>query len=207
MSAYPETQLNALVLQTYQIGESDILLDLLTEDGRISVSARGVRKLKSRLRYCLEPFSLITATIIDARSGPRLINALFIRNLYFDLDNTKAYNISPTDDVLSQKIIVRLLHLITRVVPPDETQLWVKEFLGLLENDVVKITNQYLFVTGYILQELGYLNFYELLAELSVHFNHYDNSLASLIDHEAVSVEKQLRLKQAITTALENSQL
>jgi hypothetical protein len=206
MSAHPETQVNALVLQAHQMGESDVLLDLLTEECRLNVVARGVRKLESRLRYSLEPFSLITATLIESRSGPRLINATFSRNIYFDLAGAVSGSQGKSTNLLNQKILVRLVNLITRVVPPDESQDWNKDFLELLESQTEKVAIHYLLVTGYILEQLGYLNFNELLDELCINLSK-PFTIFELINREALPTSKQLRLKQAITTALENSQL
>lgn len=136
----------SLILQVSPLSESDVIIDLLTIDlGRVSVISQGVRLLKSRLRYALEPYSLIEASIIDSRVGWRLINARLISNLFYEsnLNNTE--------------VIVRFVNLLTRVLPPDEAELWHQEIIEFLVNSPDSAREVTLAV-AYVLYKLGYLD-------------------------------------------------
>lgn len=63
----PEFRTRALVLRSFDYGESDRLVHLYTEErGRISVMAKGARRSKRRFPGTLETFSLILARIFDS---------------------------------------------------------------------------------------------------------------------------------------------
>jgi len=60
----------AIVLQTYDVGEADRFCILFTKErGRIAARANGVRKLKSRKGGCLLQMSHITADVSETKTG------------------------------------------------------------------------------------------------------------------------------------------
>ncbi len=60
----------AIVLKTYDIGEADRLLILLTrERGRVSAKAKAVRKLQSRMGGHLLPFQHVLISLVEGRAG------------------------------------------------------------------------------------------------------------------------------------------
>lgn len=66
MPAYP---LRALVLRKTKLGETDIILTLLAEDGRqVRAVAKGLRKPGSRFGGRLEPFSAVDLLVHTGRS-------------------------------------------------------------------------------------------------------------------------------------------
>lgn len=81
---------NAIVLRRTNYGEADRVVTLLTKDyGKITVIAKGVRKIKSRLAGGIEPFSISEVSInnsrgkLDILTGARLIRyyGLFVSDL------------------------------------------------------------------------------------------------------------------------------
>ena len=76
----------ALVLRTYNFGEADKIVVVLTQSaGVVRGVANGCRKLKSRFGAALEPFTLIKLTWYERRIGnssrfvrPRLLRRILI---------------------------------------------------------------------------------------------------------------------------------
>lgn len=222
-----EITITGLVLAKNSFSESDVFLDLLTEPlGRITATSRGALFLKSRLRYSLEPYSLFTGVIIPTRSsGWQLINAELITNLYYDFKDSKAGNVGESDQNgekvsnknLRQKIIIRLIELIRRVVPPDEELPWAAELLGILEARPTYVADNYLLIAIFILIDLGYLNSRLLSTDLSkleasLEISSLSQGLKGFTDTNVAVLEKNdpkviLLLKNTIINALRNSQL
>lgn len=63
------TSHQAIVLRRTDYGEGDRIINLLTPDlGKISVLAKGVRKPRSKLAGGVEPFSLLSVSLLRGRS-------------------------------------------------------------------------------------------------------------------------------------------
>lgn len=61
---------HAIILSRTDYGEADRILTMLTpQHGKISVLAKGVRRVKSKLAGGIELFSVSTITFIEGRSG------------------------------------------------------------------------------------------------------------------------------------------
>lgn len=66
MAAYP---LRAIVLRKTKLGETDVILTLLAEDGRqVRAVAKGLRRPGSRFGGCLEPYSIVDLLLHTGRS-------------------------------------------------------------------------------------------------------------------------------------------
>lgn len=210
--AVGEQTISALVLHKVNLSEADVFLDLLTNlEGRITVTSRGVQFLKSRLRYALEPYSVISATIIPTRnSGWRLINASFKQNLFYDLSGQ------------DQKVLIRLVELIRRVVPPEEPELLYQELVIWLSEKPSFVINNYLLIAIYLLSSVGYLNFdlindlrvtskNEAEREISINLE-LSGSLIEFVDSNKTKISKAtpqllLEIKKVVALTLRNSQL
>jgi DNA repair protein RecO (recombination protein O) len=71
----------AIVLKRVNVGETDRIINLLTQDfGKITVVAKGVRKMKSSKRAFLEPGNIIKAFCINTKSLPLLTQATIIED-------------------------------------------------------------------------------------------------------------------------------
>ncbi len=187
------------VLQKTDYGEVDAWIDMVTDRfGRIGCHVRGVSYLKSKLRYSLEPYSLVKATILQTKSGQwRLINAVLIKNLYYDLSNK------------DREVIVRLQNLLSRAVPPDELSSFEYEtdLLQALQNNTSIILNNYLLVAIDILRRNGYIDEVQLASEFPNKALKSGDNLYEQITQSKLSDTAKLRLQKIIISSLQNSGL
>lgn len=82
MKPYSKTSLgSALVVKRSNVGETDRVVTLLTQDeGKIIVIAKGVRKMSSSKRAALEPGNLVKTLLIKTKSWPLLTQATVIED-------------------------------------------------------------------------------------------------------------------------------
>ncbi len=68
-----------IVLKRVNVGETDRIINILTQEfGKITVVAKGVRKMASTKRAYLEPGNIIQAFLINTKSLPLLTQAKLI---------------------------------------------------------------------------------------------------------------------------------
>lgn len=83
----------AIILKTADLGETDRLLTIYTKEfGKIKVIAKGIKKLESKLRYSLEPFSWSHLILIEGKNFQIVKDAILINqflNIRNDLDKLK----------------------------------------------------------------------------------------------------------------------
>lgn len=74
----------AIVLKRINIGESDRIVTLLTENqGKLTCVAKGVRKMSSTNRANIEPGNLITAYLVTTKSMPLLTQTRLINDFSY----------------------------------------------------------------------------------------------------------------------------
>lgn len=74
-SAEKSIRVEALILTHHNYGEADRFVRMLTPDhGKISVLARGVRKMNSRKAGHLEPFTIVNAQLVQGRGSAWVIS-------------------------------------------------------------------------------------------------------------------------------------
>jgi recombinational DNA repair protein (RecF pathway) len=187
---------DALVLQRFDQGEADVRLDLLTSQlGRITVFSRGAKYQKSKLRYSLEPYSLINATLIQTRSsGWQLTTASLFHNLYYDFESSE------------RLIFVRLVAMLKRVIPPEELNDLEQYLINILKHNPSMVANYYLMIAGLLLVQLGYLD-EPALAQTLVARDENAQALSETTLENLQSNYDLATLKKSIWQALENSQL
>ncbi len=181
-----EFNADAIVLSQAAFSEADVLLDLYVDGlGRILASSRGVKHLKSKLRYQLEPYSIIKATLIETKSnGWRLINADLYRNLYYELDGR------------NQQVLIRLFDLFYRVLPPQEIIVVVESFINQVRAGEYDLINNYLYTASDLLIELGYLSSPKR-----------QEIVSSELRQESLTDKQVSYLQRLIVDSLANSQL
>ena len=82
----------AIVLKRVNVGETDRIINLLTQEfGKITVVAKGVRKMKSTKRAFLEPGNIVKAFCIQTKSLPLLTQATLIQDCSEMEQNLAAY--------------------------------------------------------------------------------------------------------------------
>ncbi len=83
---------SAIVLKRVNVGETDRIVNLLTQEfGKITVVAKGVRKMSSSKRAYLEPGNIIKAFCIETKSLPLLTQATLIEDCSIMKQNLSAY--------------------------------------------------------------------------------------------------------------------
>jgi DNA repair protein RecO (recombination protein O) len=86
----PSYRLRALVLRKTKLGEADLILTMLAEDGRqVRAVAKGVRKTKSRFGARVEPYSVVALLLHTGRTLEVVSEAEIVRShegLRTDLD-------------------------------------------------------------------------------------------------------------------------
>ncbi len=76
------TNLSALVIKRYDLGETDRIVTLLSQPkGRIACVAKGVRRLNSSTRASLEPGNLIKAHLIFTKGMPLLVQTKLLEDV------------------------------------------------------------------------------------------------------------------------------
>lgn len=141
----------ALVLRVFNQGEADRAFVLYTKEfGRIAVRARGIRLLKSKLRYCLQSHSYALVTLVKGRSDWRLINA---QPLGVSQVNTQ----SQSCRALSLRIISLVDRLIQGEFHEPELFSFIRTSLEECENYAdMTVFSEY--VTLSLLWKLGYIS-------------------------------------------------
>lgn len=121
----------AIVLSRTDYGEADRILTLLTPDqGKLSLLAKGVRRIKSKLAGGIELFSISTITFIRGRGEVgTLVSARLdkhYRHIVEDLDRT----------MLGYKLI-RLLHKNTEDEPESEYFTLLEQAFQALDDSTI----------------------------------------------------------------------
>lgn len=99
----------AFVMSSYNSGEADRTFKLFTKDlGVISAKATGIRKVESRLRFFVQDFKYIDASIVRGKNYWRLVSARPIHEL-----NSRKSLTTPSR--------IRSLQLIGKLAPSEES--------------------------------------------------------------------------------------
>src|SRR3989344_5676480 len=78
---------DAFVFSALPHGEASRYMVLYTREfGLVRAAAQGLRELKSKLRYSLQPFSLSVVNLVHGRSGWRIVNARLAKNYFTEFD-------------------------------------------------------------------------------------------------------------------------
>lgn len=119
-----------LVLKRTQVGETDRIISLLTQDyGKLTCVAKGVRKLKSSKRAFLEPGNIVNAYCIKTQSMPLLTQATL---------ETDCSQMPLTLDKLRQ--LTQVLEIYERLFVEDELDERIYARAILIRNHVINST-------------------------------------------------------------------
>ena len=148
--AYQTYTTRALVLNTYERTGPDKTVQLFTEStGMLYARAVGVRNEKSKMRYALQPFSLVLVTLVRGKVEWRIIGVESMRNIFFDAKSR-----------IARSQVSECVKLIERFVKGEErhTRLYT-----LLEDGILHISNDpspdaLLALRLRLLHELGYVS-------------------------------------------------
>lgn len=141
--------INGIILSKTLYKDSNVIFNVLTkEEGRVSLLAKGVRKIQSKLKGLLYIGSIHKIDIINSKGDLAIIRGA--KNIF----------IPEIDDYEELKIFEKALQITSHFCQKDQ---YVQEIFFLLQEFIIlfeKITNKPLLYTSYILKlltELGFL--------------------------------------------------
>jgi len=140
---------NGIVLSRRDLGETDRLMSLLSEDrGKIAVIAKGVRKLQSTQRAFLEPGNYVRAFLIETKSLPYLTQTQII-------DDCSQMSRS----LASLRALSQILEIFDRMFVEEELEPSVFELVLKLRTQVVnnQVSPRHMReLLGELISQLGY---------------------------------------------------
>lgn len=99
----------ALVISVAPRGEANFLYQLLTPDqGLIYAVAQGIRLEKSKLRFGLQPLSVVEVMLVHGKTGWRITTAVPMFNMYYEV-NKRNY-----------EVVARVSNLIRKLIAGEE---------------------------------------------------------------------------------------
>lgn len=187
---------DAFVLNTSYLGEADSYITLYTKDlGLIRAKATGIRYLKSKLRFAVQPYSHIQAVLVRGKGIWRLTNAQFIEQAKAEM---------PEKQFL---VLARVFSLIERLVQGEEPEEKLYESVlqaySYLKNQEIKeeqLLNIECVLVLRILNHLGYIGDTKNISFFTLE-NKWDNEIISKMEEDRKDV------LQEINRALRESQL
>lgn len=188
---YNKYYTQALVLGSRERGEADKVVTLYTKEfGLVRARATGMRSEASRMRYALQHYARVAASLIRGKQGWRLAG-VSLEQASGNVENTK--------------IFARIAALTERLVQGEETNPLLFSVLSdahtalmTPQNGVSIVTSVEILCVARMLHALGYLS-HEALE--TVFFTHTDYSLESLRAAESEREELLNRINKAIAEA------
>lgn len=138
-----------IVLKRVNVGETDRIVNLLTQEfGKITVVAKGVRKMSSSKRAYLEPGNIIKAFCVETKSLPLLTQATLIE----DCSKMK-------QDLSAFRSLTQLLEIFEKLFVETELETETFHYALLLRKQIVAGKAPASFVReilGTIIVQLGF---------------------------------------------------
>lgn len=122
----------AIILNRKEYGENDLKVDVLTRDkGRLSLVARGAKKMRSKLAAHLEPFTISDIMVVKGRKMDYIGGAVG-REFFLDLKNdlTKLYYAGAAAKIFLEQIKEK------EEVDSDPYFTLLRDFWSILEKGV-----------------------------------------------------------------------
>lgn len=175
-----------LIIKSIPIREADKQLTVLTKEfGLLKISAQGIRKIESKLRFSIQDFSLSRLAMVKGKNGWRLTNASLINNFYNEIENQEL-----------KDSILRVLNLIDRLVVDESDEHkevfeitfdfidFARNSQDLFNSDLVK-NFEIVFLLN-ILADLGYVdveNLKNYLGKVSLEkINNVDQQILEMVN-------------------------
>jgi DNA repair protein RecO (recombination protein O) len=167
-------RVEAIVLRKKNLGEADCLLTVYTkEKGKLTVIAKGVRKIASRKKGSLDTFNKVILQVADTKTIDIVTEALL-------LDNFSAWKTNITKVSLAY-YIAEIIDRLTRDGEPNH------EVYGLLVNffqkldDNQKLGSSRVEVSKEFLTAVGF-------ADPAQHIQNVDNFIENIIERKLASL-------------------
>ena len=143
-----------IVIESFDVKEANKSYWIFTRDlGMVVAAAQGVRLSASKLRFSLQPLSMVDISLVRGRAYWRVVNAKEISNVYWRI-NSSPYSVA---------MISRVLRLLRRLVTGEEKNeaLFDRLYEGLMYlssdlPDSQEVMNLEFILLFQILYNLGY---------------------------------------------------
>lgn len=177
---YHKHQTEGLILKSYDSGDSNKKLALLTQDlGLIYAHVQGARALASKLRGSIQEFSLGKYTLVKGSGGWKLVGAHAERNIFreFQQDEEKL------------KIIINIFNLVRSLVGEGAQAENIHASLKIFLEQFASVPEEYVKFAEYatlikILYELGYVSPQKETEVIRDSFSLSSEKLASIGAHK-----------------------
>ncbi|MDO8552973.1 MAG: recombination protein O N-terminal domain-containing protein [bacterium] len=179
---YQKYHTDALVLASREIGESDRVLALYTRDfGLVRARGRGIRSVKSKMRYALQNYSFASISLVKGKQGWRLAGAT-------------ALGSSKVRDIKGMQAFARIAGLVVRFVAGEEANKGLFDILcearsTLAQEKCEAWATIELVCVARVLYALGYISNEALKSALLTHTAYADEHLreAELVREKLLS--------------------
>lgn len=146
MSSIKTFSTQAIVLKRTNVGESDRIVTLFSEDyGKIVTIAKGVRKMTSAKKAYLEPGNLITAFCVNTKSLPLLTQARLLN----DFAESK-------HDLRHIRQLTQVLEIVDKLFVESQEETVLFQIVCKILTNLGKSSTQTKQQLEYIINQLGY---------------------------------------------------
>jgi DNA repair protein RecO len=109
----------AIILSSRPSGEAGKYLTVLSKDyGVLKIEAAAVRKNDSKLRQSIQDYSVSDISFVRGKTGNKLVNASFVSNFFYDLNQEKFL-----------KSLTKVFRLIEKMIVDEEKDVSVFDLL------------------------------------------------------------------------------
>jgi len=109
----------AIILSSRPSGEAGKYLTVLSKDyGVLKIEAAAVRKNDSKLRQSIQDYSVANISFVRGKTGNKLVNASFIANFFYDVNQPKLL-----------KSLTKVFRLIEKMIVDEEKDVTVFDLL------------------------------------------------------------------------------
>jgi len=148
----------AIILSSRPSGEAGKYLTALSKDyGVLKIEAAAVRKNDSKLRQSIQDYSVANISFVRGKTGNKLVNASFISNFFYDLNQPKLL-----------KSLTKVFRLIEKMIVDEEKDITVFDLLietGEILRNKIEISKEDLEHKDF-LEALEIIVVYKILAGL-----------------------------------------
>jgi len=109
----------AIILSSRPSGESGKYLTAISKDyGVLKIEAAAVRKNDSKLRQSIQDYSVSEISFVRGKTGNKLVNASFVSNFFYDINQPKLL-----------KSLTKVFRLIEKMIVDEEKDIIVFDLL------------------------------------------------------------------------------
>ncbi len=146
----------AIILDSADLGETDRLLTIYSQQlGKIRVSAKGVKKIQSKLRSNIDPFCYVSLILVEGKKSFILKDAVLLDQFLAMRKDLKKINIAwnlrdiidqlligeEQDEYIWKLILITFKQLNTEGLTPKSIQDFHNSLLKLLGYDPAEVKN------------------------------------------------------------------